>query len=566
MNRRLLAPSTLDTLPLNIAVLDTDGTILFTNRAWREFAAAEGGVDDHRELGTNYLAAAEGANDAYARQALEGVRGVLDGDRELFTLEYHCHSPEQRRWFLMRVAPFELDGQRYAVVAHANITDRKLAEQAAAERADQLAHLLERVNGLVRDVTGAVVEARTRTAVERELCGAFAATAPYLFAWVARPDLRAETLVPRASAGVGPALDEGLSVSSDAPAARAYRTGELQICVEERAADGAGLEGPDDNVDLDAWDAEDSSESVDDVDVVTDQPDQEDGVLNGEWGPDAAVAVAAVPLSYRATSYGVLVVYADRPDVFDDRERAVLSALGEVAATAIHAVTTGRVLETGSVVELELTVEDDASPVAGAAGSDASLTYEDAFVTETGAVRLYLTVTGGDPEAVRQRAADRPDVTGVRLLTEYEGGALLELVADEPLVATAADFDGVTTALAADNGAVTATLQFPDETAARAAFEHLQERYEGVALTGYGDRERSVDTAAGFRADLEASLTDRQLEALRLAYYSGYFDRPRDVSGEEVADAMGITRTTFHQHLRTAQRKLVVALLEPDLL
>lgn len=58
---------------------------------------------------------------------------------------------------------------------------------------------------------------------------------------------------------------------------------------------------------------------------------------------------------------------------------------------------------------------------AGDAGSDASLTYEDAFVTETGAVQLYLTVAGGDPEAVRQRAADRPDVIGARLLTVASG-------------------------------------------------------------------------------------------------------------------------------------------------
>ena len=41
-----------------------------------------------------------------------------------------CHSPEEQRWFIARVTRFPGDGPIRIVVAHENITARKLAEQA----------------------------------------------------------------------------------------------------------------------------------------------------------------------------------------------------------------------------------------------------------------------------------------------------------------------------------------------------------------------------------------------------------------------------------------------------
>ena len=557
-----LARATLDTFPINVALLDGDGDIVFTNRAWREFAREEGGVEDHEELGTNYLAAVD-VDDADARAAAEGVRAVLSGDREGFTLEYPCHSPTQRRWFLMRVSAVAVDGRRLAVVAHADITDRKEAELAADERAEQLEHLLGRVDGLLREVTGAVVAARSRPAVERGLCESVVETDPYTFAWVGRPDLRAESLVPRAWDGDAPDGVEArtLPLSTDAPAARAYRTGELQVVTaeetgagEEPAVGGESAQEPDD-------DGEDDAVAADGATAVEDGPD-----TLAAWGPvPDARAVAAVPLSYRATTYGVLSVYADRADAFDELERTVLGALGEVAATAVHAVTSGRVLETNSVVEVEVEVRAPGSYLTELTGDgETTVAHHDARVDDDGTVRVFATLAGDAPDALCDRAADCPDVVDARVLTEGDEGVLCELSVAGSLVAELADFDGVTSSLSAADGTASATLWFPDETAARAAFEHLREHNERVELVGYRERERATDTGGGFRAGVEASLTDRQLTALRTAYYSGYFEWPRDASGDEVADAMGITRATFHQHLREAERKLAAALLEPD--
>jgi hypothetical protein len=45
-------------------------------------------------------------------------------------MEYPCHSPTEKRWFVGRVLPFGDSDSPMALVAHENITVRKLlAEQ-----------------------------------------------------------------------------------------------------------------------------------------------------------------------------------------------------------------------------------------------------------------------------------------------------------------------------------------------------------------------------------------------------------------------------------------------------
>jgi predicted DNA binding protein len=58
---------------------------------------------------------------------------------------------------------------------------------------------------------------------------------------------------------------------------------------------------------------------------------------------------------------------------------------------------------------------------------------------------------------------------------------------------------------------------------------------------------------------VRASLTDRQLSALQTAYFAGFFEWPHEVSGDELASSMDVTRSTFHQHLRAGQRKLLAS-------
>jgi predicted DNA binding protein len=74
--------------------------------------------------------------------------------------------------------------------------------------------------------------------------------------------------------------------------------------------------------------------------------------------------------------------------------------------------------------------------------------------------------------------------------------------------------------------------------------------------------ERSVWSGREFEGRVTDHLTDRQLSALQTAYLAGYHDRPRTSTGEEVAEALGVSPSTFHQHHRVGIRKLLTASFE----
>jgi len=59
-----------------------------------------------------------------------------------------------------------------------------------------------------------------------------------------------------------------------------------------------------------------------------------------------------------------------------------------------------------------------------------------------------------------------------------------------------------------------------------------------------------------------SELTERQREVLTTAYEAGYFDHPKGANAGEVAESLGIDRSTFSEHIAAAQRKLLSTLLD----
>jgi len=52
-------------------------------------------------------------------------------------------------------------------------------------------------------------------------------------------------------------------------------------------------------------------------------------------------------------------------------------------------------------------------------------------------------------------------------------------------------------------------------------------------------------------------VTERQMAALRLALESGYYEQPRKTSLRELADRTSVARSTYEEHLRKAENKLL---------
>ncbi len=143
--------SVLDSLLAHIAVLDGQGTIIAVNQAWRRFAE-ENGLPGQLEscIGVNYLSICEKSAGQYneeAERVKAGLLAVLAGELDEFYLEYPCHSPTLKRWFLLHVSPLK-DIGKGVVMAHHNITERKLAEQEKQELLDRFQKINSRIPGV----------------------------------------------------------------------------------------------------------------------------------------------------------------------------------------------------------------------------------------------------------------------------------------------------------------------------------------------------------------------------------------------------------------------------------
>jgi diguanylate cyclase (GGDEF)-like protein/PAS domain S-box-containing protein len=153
MSRRSVL-SVMDALAAHICVLDEAGLIVKVNRAWREFAAANGGQAELCSEGNNYLSAcasalrhgadfAQGGAMEFTAKLADVLAGRLDG----FQLEYPCHSPQLKRWFLARVSRVAGADPPRIVIAHDSVTELKLVQETLRRQEAELRDLAASIPG-----------------------------------------------------------------------------------------------------------------------------------------------------------------------------------------------------------------------------------------------------------------------------------------------------------------------------------------------------------------------------------------------------------------------------------
>lgn len=136
--------SVLNSVSEHIVVIDDGGQIQFVNQAWKTFGQknkSKTKPDDWKTI--NYLKVCDESGsrgEAFGKSAAVGIRKVIDRESDLFNIEYPCHSPAEKRWFMMAVTPLQQADVRYFAISHQNITQRKLAEDRVLD--------LSRIDGL----------------------------------------------------------------------------------------------------------------------------------------------------------------------------------------------------------------------------------------------------------------------------------------------------------------------------------------------------------------------------------------------------------------------------------
>ncbi|ADB60427.1 putative PAS/PAC sensor protein [Haloterrigena turkmenica DSM 5511] len=459
-----------------------------------------------------------------------------DGTAIRFQEKYRIVQPDSSiRWVTSFAFPLQNDdGDVYRFVGVIDdITEVKEQQLELGRQRDEL-ETLNQINTVIRRINQGVVQAADRAAIEREVCETLTDSKLYHAAWTGEVDTGTREVTPKTDDGLETAsIDRSFDIDAVDAISMAVESGDIQL--------------------------------IRNVAALPEELPVTDASPNGAFESEHSSA-AVIPLIYKETVYDVLVAYSSRANAFSVREQAVLFELGKTIGLAINAVERKAALLTDAVVELEFEIRDpDVFFVSASDELGVEFEMEGITSQSDGTYLQYFTVTGCKPDRVLERAGDEPGIERARIVAEDEdeNGALVEFIVGDSSLATAlAEYGGTVRSARFAEGRGTCVSAFSQTADVREVVEAARSTFARTELVGKRERERSVHTGREFRTALEELLTERQRTVLETAYYAGYFEWPRDSSGENVADSLDVAPATFHQHIREGVQKLVETLIE----
>ncbi|MDS0223714.1 PAS domain S-box protein [Haloarcula sp. S1AR25-5A] len=513
----------LETVNDGIYVIDEDGMFTAVNEAYESMV----GQSAEQLLGSHVSSVITNETILETAQRIEDE--LANDERTTASLEAELTNDTgetrigEATFALMET---ETGYERVGVVR--DVTERKAREQELLQQRMQLA-ALNHLNQVVHDITDAVIEQSTRDEIETVVCKRLAAVDSYQFAWIGEADAASQTVYTRSETGVEGYLDDmTISVDpddprSDGPTGRAFRTGEIQTTQDISEDDS-----------YEPWRG-----TVSEYDVRSS---------------------AAIPIVYDESLYGVLNVYADRPDAFEGREQAVIQQLGEVIGHAIAATERKQALMSDEVVELEFSIPDVFEALDIECETEGTISLAHASPLSDGEYIVYGSASDDATDTVRAITDTLPHWEEVTFRDDDNPVHFEVRLSEPPVISAVASVGGAIERAVVTDGDYEMTIYVSPNADVRKVISAVENAYPASQMLKRHQISRSNSEARNGHHIL-ADLTQRQRTLLESAYYAGFFEVPRHVSGKEIAESFEISSPTFHQHLRKAEKHILEQLL-----
>jgi len=387
---------------------------------------------------------------------------------------------------------------------------------------------LEQMNQLTelsQKIHEQVLRADSRSEIEQAVCDQLVASDICSFAWIGEYESDTDRVTPRTWAGTDRGfLEESRTPTNETPPPPAVQTARTnEQTLDNNIADGLSGKG---------WQRR---------------------LLERGFQ-----SVVSIPLSYQQLSYGILTVYAETPDVFDLPTQSVLEEVSDTVGYAINSIETKQGLVADRAVEIQLqATESDDILHRIADVVDAEVTFE-GIVPQGDSSCIVFFSTDALPDDLENCSEILPRIQRLECLTDTEDTSLFEArVSGTQLALTVAEQGGAPQLIRSDGETLEIQFEVPQTADIRQLIAELRRSCPDIELVSRHKRERSVQTRESFHSALTSQLTPRQFEVLLAAYYSGFYQSPRDKTGQEIADTLDISQPTFSHHLRVAVRKLL---------
>ncbi|WP_435152772.1 bacterio-opsin activator domain-containing protein [Haladaptatus sp. DFWS20] len=451
---------------------------------------------------------------------------------QIETMEYPLEVEKGQRWFEARTTALgtKIDGRDVVVWVARDITDRRERERKLARQHDEL-ETLNQIHWVIQEVIHELVHAATRDDIEQLVCERLVESGLYELAWTDESEVSREGVTPRTRAGgidgyLDTLIEFGKDIADD-PTDMAMRTDELQVIQDVRETDK-----------LPQFVCEEALDR---------------GIVSG----------ISIPISYGNTVYGTLSLVSTRDGVLGKQAQAALKILGDTIGFAINAAKNKKILLSDSSVELEFRVTDPREVFLKVSRQlDCQCHLHGLVPASDGKLLHYVRVDDAEPKRVEEMVSDARQVEECRLIDIDDVGFVLETVMSESTVKRLIEAGAAVQSATADSGEVSLVAEVPHDTDVRQVVDTFQSAYPNSQLIGKRTIDRPTQTEQDFRQSITERLTERQVTALRTAYFAGYYDWPRGSNAEEVAGSLDIASATLHYHLRRAQNELLSAFFD----
>lgn len=278
-------------------------------------------------------------------------------------------------------------------------------------------------------------------------------------------------------------------------------------------------------------------------------------------GDHGFAVVATVPLRYNGIDYGVLAVYASSPDAFDSHRLRTLSEVGEAAAYALSVAEYRETLMTDEPILVTLRIGDDLpglSALQAALGPGGRIEVDRAVSLSEERDRYFGTAIDADLDGMTTAADGLVEIA----VDDDAGYPNVRFALDRPsLVCTVVEVGGEFRDATIAPEWIEVRVAFPPDRPTGELLDRLRVRFDDVSLVSQW-REGSDARRRTTGNDPLERLTDKQLTAVETAHEMGFFEQPREHYAEDVAEALGVSRSTFGHHLRSAHETVYESLLE----
>ncbi|MFB6149912.1 MAG: bacterio-opsin activator domain-containing protein [Halobacteriales archaeon] len=420
------------------------------------------------------------------------------------------------------VSSIRYEQQRAILLSVRDITERKRREE-----------VLQNERDIRESIRKILVETTSREELERGFCEQIIESGNFDLAWIGNRTI-SEQLKPSTIVGENQDYLQQIDLNSETNATEPSRR-----TIENRRIHHVDWIDPDGE----GWEA-----------VAT------------ECGFRSAIAL---PIEYSGILYGVLAVYSTDTDVFDTQRTSLLEGLAESLASSINAAEQRLALTAEEVVRLDIGVSGTETPLFRFATASTA-NDPDGQIEVLGTVAHNDTPTLTYVRVPKNAIPDDFDpttlfddtVATVKRIEETELSVRYELTIHVPTIGSIlTDYGAVIQSFRIGADGAELTIDVPHQTEVTRVLDSLDEHYPAVELLSRREMVSPDDTQERYEA-IREDLTEKQWQAVTAAYHSGYFEQPRDRSAAEVAESLDISRSTFLQHLRAAEKKIIGGLTE----